>query len=42
MENGAEDGDLVTADPLPQRAFGLATAKVRERLGSIKSEKAVS
>jgi ribonuclease R len=42
MENGAEDGDLVTADALPQRAFGLATAKVRERLGSIKSEKAVS
>ncbi|MBK8008295.1 MAG: ribonuclease R [Rhizobiales bacterium] len=42
MENGAEDGDLVTADPLPQRAFGLMTAKVRERLGSIKSEKAVS
>ncbi|MDP1909862.1 MAG: RNB domain-containing ribonuclease, partial [Hyphomicrobium sp.] len=42
MENGAEDGDLVTADQLPQRAFGLATAKVRERLGSIKSEKAVS
>jgi ribonuclease R len=42
MENGAEDGDLVTADPLPQRAFGLATAKVRERLGSVKSEKAVS
>lgn len=42
MENGAEDGDLVTADAMPQRAFGLATAKVRERLGSIKSEKAVS
>jgi ribonuclease R len=35
MENGAEDGDLVTADPLPQRAFGLMTAKVRERLGSM-------
>ena len=42
LENDAEDGDLVTADPLPQRAFGLATAKVRERLGSVKSEKAVS
>ncbi|MCW5681888.1 MAG: ribonuclease R [Xanthobacteraceae bacterium] len=42
MENEAQDGDLVTADPMPQRAFGLATAKVRERLGSIKSEKAVS
>jgi ribonuclease R len=42
MESGAEDGDLVTADQLPQRAFGLQTAKVRERLGSIKSEKAVS
>ena len=42
MENGAEDGDLVSADALPQRAFGLPTAKVRERLGSIKSEKAVS
>jgi ribonuclease R len=41
-EGGAEDGDLVSVDFLPQRAFGLPTARVRERLGSIKGERAVS
>jgi ribonuclease R len=41
-EGGAADGDLVTADVLKQRAFGQAQAKVRERLGSLKSERAVS
>jgi ribonuclease R len=41
-EGGAEDGDLVSVDLLSQRAYGLPTARVRERLGSIKSERAVS
>jgi ribonuclease R len=41
-ENGAEDGDLVSAAPTNRNRFGLAQAKVRERLGSVKSEKAVS
>ena len=41
-EGGAEDGDLVAVDLLPQRAYGLPTARVRERLGSIKGERAVS
>jgi ribonuclease R len=41
-ENGAEDGDLVAVDLMSHRAYGLPTARVRERLGSMKSEKAVS
>jgi len=41
-EGGAIDGDLVTVDLLTQRAFGLQSARVRERLGSLKSERAVS
>ena len=41
-EGGAQDGDLVAVDLLSQRAFGLPTARVRERIGSIKSERAVS
>jgi ribonuclease R len=41
-EGGAEDGDLVSVDLLAQRAYGLPTARVRERLGSVKSERAVS
>jgi ribonuclease R len=41
-EGGAQDGDLVTVDLLSQRAFGLPTARVRERVGSIKGERAVS
>jgi ribonuclease R len=41
-EGGAEDGELVSVDMLAQRAFGLPSARVRERLGSIKSERAVS
>jgi ribonuclease R len=41
-ENGAEDGDLVTAAPTNRNRLGLAQAKVKERLGSVKSEKAVS
>jgi len=41
-EGNAEDGDLVAVDLLPQRAYGLPTARVRERIGSIKNERAVS
>jgi ribonuclease R len=41
-EAGAQEGDLVSVDLLSQRAFGLPTARVRERLGSIRSERAVS
>ena len=40
--NGAEDGDLVSVDLVRSRGFGLASGKVRERLGSLASEKAVS
>ncbi len=39
---GAEDGDLVSVDLLRSRGFGLASGKVKERLGSLASEKAVS
>ena len=40
--NGAEDGDLVSVDIVRSRGFGLASGKVKERLGSLASEKAVS
>jgi ribonuclease R len=39
---GAEDGDLVSVDLVRSRGFGLGSGKVRERLGSLKSEKAIS
>jgi ribonuclease R len=39
---GAEDGDLVAVDLVRSRGFGLPTGRVRERLGSLASEKAVS
>jgi ribonuclease R len=39
---GAEDGDLVSVDLTRSRGFGLASGKVKERLGSLASEKAVS
>ena len=41
-EGGAVDGDLVAVDLVRQGRFGLPTAKVRERLGSLSSEKAIS
>lgn len=41
-EQDAEDGDLVSVDLMRQRVFGLPTARVKERLGSLSSEKAVS
>jgi ribonuclease R len=40
--NGAVDGDLVSVDLVRSRGFGLASGKVRERLGSLASERAVS
>ncbi|MBS7541433.1 ribonuclease R [Ancylobacter lacus] len=42
QENGAEDGDLVAVEILRHHAYGLPTAKVRERLGSLATEKALS
>ena len=38
----AQDGDLVAVELMRQGRFGLPTARVKERLGSIKSERAVS
>ncbi|MGZ5792467.1 MAG: ribonuclease R, partial [Croceibacterium sp.] len=40
--NGAADGDLVSVDLVRTRAFGLASGRVKERLGSVTSEKAIS
>jgi ribonuclease R len=39
---GAQDGDLVSVDIVRSRGFGLNSGKVKERLGSIASEKAIS
>jgi ribonuclease R len=39
---GAQDGDLVSVDLIRSRGFGLASGKVKERLGSLASEKAIS
>ncbi|CAN5369208.1 ribonuclease R [soil metagenome] len=39
---GAEDGDLVSVDLVRSRGYGLAAGKVKERLGSLDTEKAVS
>ncbi len=41
-ENGAEDGDLVSVSLASPGRFGLAQARVKERLGSVSSEKAIS
>ena len=40
--NGAADGDLVSVDLVRSRGYGLASGKIKERLGSLASEKAVS
>ena len=40
--NGATDGDLVSVDLVRTRAFGLASGRIKERLGSVTSEKAIS
>ncbi|AMA58621.1 ribonuclease R [Bradyrhizobium sp. CCGE-LA001] len=39
---GAQDGDLVSIDIVRSRGFGLASGRVKEKLGSVKSEKAIS
>lgn len=39
---GAQDGDLVSVDLIRTRGFGLASGRVKERLGSLASEKAIS
>ncbi|WOH69224.1 ribonuclease R [Bradyrhizobium sp. BWA-3-5] len=39
---GAEDGDLVAVDLIRSRGYGLAAGRVKERLGSLSSEKAIS
>nr|WP_319798827.1 ribonuclease R [Nitrobacter sp.] len=39
---GAEDGDLVSAELVRTRGFGLASGRVKERLGSLATEKAIS
>jgi len=38
----ARDGDLVSVDLIRTRGFGLASGKVKEKLGSLASEKAIS
>jgi ribonuclease R len=38
----AQEGDLVAVDVVKHGRFGLATGRVKERLGSLKSERAVS
>jgi ribonuclease R len=38
----AEDGELVAADVAKEGRFGLPTGRIKERLGSLKSERAVS
>ncbi|MGY3588877.1 ribonuclease R [Bradyrhizobium sp. USDA 4341] len=38
----AADGDLISVDLIRTRGYGLASARVKERLGSIASEKAIS
>ena len=39
---GAEDGDLISVELVRARGYGLPAGKVRERLGSLASEKAIS
>jgi ribonuclease R len=39
---GAQDGDLVSVDLMRGRGYGLPSGKVKERLGSLNSEKAIS
>jgi ribonuclease R len=39
---GAKDGDLVAAEVSRPRGYGLPAARVKERLGSLKSERAIS
>src|SRR5262249_32713595 len=40
--HGAKDGDLVSVDLVRSRGFGLGSGRVKERFGSVASEKAIS
>jgi ribonuclease R len=42
MNAGAAEGDLVALEPIREERFGLPTARVAEKLGSLKSESAIS
>ena len=42
MQDGAVEGDLVALEMLREGRFGLPTARVLEKLGSLKSERAIS
>ena len=42
MAGGAAEGDLVALEMLREGGFGLPSARVVDRLGSVKSEKAIS
>ena len=42
MQDGAVEGDLVALEMLREGGFGLPTARVIEKLGSLKSERAIS
>jgi len=39
---GAQDGDLISVELMRSRGYGLPSGRVKERLGSIKTEKAIS
>ncbi len=39
---GAQDGDLISVELMRSRGFGLPQGRVKERLGSLKTEKAIS
>jgi ribonuclease R len=39
---GAEDGDLISVELVRARGYGLPSGKVKERLGSLATEKAIS
>ncbi|MFC5068238.1 ribonuclease R [Flaviflagellibacter deserti] len=41
-EGGAKNGDLVSVDIIKQGRYGAPSARVREKLGSLNSEKAIS
>jgi ribonuclease R len=39
---GAQDGDLISVELMRSRGYGLPVGRVKERLGSMKTEKAIS
>jgi ribonuclease R len=42
LDEGAKDGELVALAPLRERAFGVPSARVVERLGPVNTERAIS